>query len=104
MTGDVAAVGRGWHPSWCGRGHRCGLGEHRAVPVRLTHPNTGTAVLTRVQAADGRQYAEIVIRVALPAGEPAARTHLGRTLAVLENLLHRVATTRPATASRRYAA
>jgi hypothetical protein len=78
----------GAHPDWCARGHRCGLGEHRAEPVSLTAGPAGTVVLTRVLAADGRQHVEIRTRITLASGEPAA--HLAHILIGLEALLGRV--------------
>lgn len=34
------------HPSWCARGHRCGLGEHRSQPVTIREDVTYTLVGT----------------------------------------------------------
>jgi hypothetical protein len=78
------------HPDWCARGHRCGLGEHRAEPITLAVPGCGGVVLTRVQGANGRQHAEIRARIVLADGEPAARAHLARVLAELGPYLRRV--------------
>lgn len=64
------------HTDWCARGHRCGLGEHRAEPISVDLPRAGTGLLTRVQDAHGRQYAEIRLRVALPGDEAGARQRL----------------------------
>jgi hypothetical protein len=80
----------GQHPDWCARGHRCGLGEHRAQPVTLAVPGRGAVVLTRVQAADGRQHVEVRTRIALAEGEVAARAHLTHILAELDAHLRRV--------------
>jgi len=80
----------GEHPDWCARGHRCGLGEHRAEPVTLTAGPTGTVVLTRVLAANGRQHVEIRTRITLATGEPHAAAHLAHILIELEALLGRV--------------
>lgn len=82
------------HPSWCARGHRCGLGEHRAQPVTLTSARRGTVVLTRVQAATGSQHVEVRIRIALATGENNARAHLALILAALHALLRRVTSPR----------
>ena len=79
------------HPSWCARGHACGLGEHRASPVTLDAGRRGVMVLTRVQASDGRQHVEIRTRIVLSAsGEAAARVQLGHILGALEALLRRL--------------
>lgn len=78
----------GEHPDWCAKGHRCGLGEHRAQPVILDVPGLGRVVLTRVQAVNGRQHAEITTRVTLAAG--AERRHLQHVLAELEQHLQRL--------------
>jgi hypothetical protein len=64
------------HFDWCARGHHCGLGEHRARPITVDLPMAGRGVLTRVGDRNGRQYAEIRLRVALPEGEPLARRYL----------------------------
>ncbi len=79
------------HPSWCARGHACGLGEHRATPVTLDAGRRGVMVLTRVQARDGRQHVEIRTRITLTAaGEAAARVQLGHILSALDALLRRL--------------
>src|SRR5690606_35852859 len=80
----------GGHPDWCARGHRCGLGEHRSAPITLDRPGRGVVVLTRVLAADGREHAEIRLRVALAPGG-RARSHLGLVVSGLASLLSRVA-------------
>jgi len=75
------------HTAWCAGGHRCNLGEHRATPITTTIPGAGTAVLTRVRAADGSEYAEIRLRATLPGDEPAARLRLAALLTHLRTLL-----------------
>jgi hypothetical protein len=77
------------HPAWCERGHRCALGEHRAQPVRLDRPGTGSVVLTRV-AGRGREFAEVTMSVRLAPGEFNAKAHLLHVLAALEDLLEQV--------------
>jgi hypothetical protein len=86
----TARDGRAGHPDWCAHNHTCGLGEHRAQPVRLDIPGRGSVVLTRVQGADGRQHAEIRTSITLAAGDTAARTHLAHILTELEAHLRRV--------------
>jgi hypothetical protein len=83
------------HPSWCARGHRCRLGEHRAAPVTLAGSGpAGTvraiAVLTRLLSTNGRQQVEVRLRIALPYGEDAARRRLVLVLAELQALLDRI--------------
>jgi hypothetical protein len=78
------------HPDWCAKDHQCGLGEHRAQPVRLDAPGRGVIVLTRVLAADGRQHVEIRTRIRLATGERPARAHLAQVLAELDAHLRRV--------------
>jgi hypothetical protein len=75
------------HNSWCARGHHCGLGEHRADPIAIDVPRLGRGVLTRVADADGRQYAEIMLRVALPVYEQQARVRLASLLTRLPMLI-----------------
>ena len=84
------------HPAWCARGNGCGLGEHRAAPVVLRAVDRAgrpavVAVLTRIGDPAGRELVEIRLRVALPAGDLAARRHLARTLAELDAVLTRLA-------------
>jgi hypothetical protein len=84
-----------WHPPWCAQGHHCGLGEHRATPVRIDLPGAGSAVLTRIRAADGAQHAEIRLSIALPDAEPAARLRLAALLTHLQALIGPARTHRP---------
>lgn len=79
------------HTDWCARGHQCGIGEHRSDPLLVDLPGYGRAVLTRVQAGDGRQHAEIRVRVALSVTEPTARRQLACLLADLRHLVTRTA-------------
>jgi hypothetical protein len=79
------------HNEWCGRGHHCGLGEHRAAPIVLEVPNLGRVVLTRVQGHDGRQHAEVTATVALAEAEPDVRAQLLVLTGDLETLLRRAA-------------
>lgn len=81
------------HTGWCAKDHRCNLAEHRSDEIVVDLPGTGRAVLTRVQGVDGREHAEIRMRVALAPVEAPARwqlwgllrglhvlvTHYGRT-------------------------
>ena len=78
------------HPDWCAGGHHCGLGEHRAAPIRLGVPGQAMTVLVRVLAADGRQHVEITTSVALATGDEPARAHLAHILTELEAHLRRV--------------
>ncbi|TDC39061.1 hypothetical protein E1211_05175 [Micromonospora sp. 15K316] len=63
------------HTDWCGRDHRCGLGEHRS-PEIVVDAGHARAVLVRVRTAAGREHAEVRIRVALAPTEVAARRQL----------------------------
>jgi hypothetical protein len=78
----------GEHPDWCAQGHRCGLGEHRAQPVRLDLAHRGAIVLTRVLAADGHQHVEIRTRISLADDRP--RAHLAHILLELDAHLRRL--------------
>lgn len=64
------------HTPWCGRDHRCGLGEHRSPEIVVDIPGHARAVLVRVRTAAGREHAEVRVRVALATGELAARRQL----------------------------
>jgi hypothetical protein len=76
------------HPAWCGRGHHCGMGEHRAAPIALTG-ELGRVLLTRVRTADGRQHAEITVTVPLGDTETVARKQLWSLMRDLRILLDR---------------
>ncbi|AEB47845.1 hypothetical protein [Micromonospora maris] len=82
------------HTDWCGRDHRCNLGEHRS-PEIVVDAGRARAVLVRVRTAAGRDHAEIRIRVALSPTEVAARRQL---VGLLDDL--RQAVTRAAIAAR----
>lgn len=84
------------HPGWCARDHTCGLGEHRAAPIRIDLPGAGSAVLTRIGTTTGAQYAEIRLSVTLPHLEPAARLRLTALLTHLHTLISPARPTRRA--------
>uniref|UniRef100_A8LYU9 Uncharacterized protein n=1 Tax=Salinispora arenicola (strain CNS-205) TaxID=391037 RepID=A8LYU9_SALAI len=64
------------HTTWCARGHRCNLGEHRSEEIVVDIAGRARAVLVRVRTATGREHAEVRVRVALAFGEVAARRQL----------------------------
>jgi hypothetical protein len=78
---------RNAHTGWCARDHQCGLGEHRADPIVIDLSRLGRGVLTRVAGTDGREYAEIRVRVALPEHETQARLRLAALLTRLPILI-----------------
>ena len=80
------------HPEWCGRGHHCGLGEHRSLPVVAELDNVGRVVLTRVLGRDGRERMEITGSAYLSESESTARRQLQDTLTGLVSVLQRAAT------------
>ena len=91
------------HTPWCGRDHRCGLGEHRSPEIVVDIPGHARAVLVRVRTAAGREHAEVRVRVALAAGELAARRQLVGLLGDLRQAVTRAALTarpRPRRAAR----
>ncbi|WP_433208078.1 hypothetical protein ACQP00_42610 [Dactylosporangium sp. CS-047395] len=79
------------HPDWCAQGHRCGLGEHRAEPIVINVPALGRVVLTRVLGTNGRQHAEVRLRLALADAEPAARRQLRGLAHDLTTVIERAA-------------
>ncbi|MEV0944548.1 hypothetical protein AB0I90_29810 [Micromonospora wenchangensis] len=83
------------HTGWCGRDHRCNLGEHRSEEIVVDVAGRARAVLVRVRTATGREHAEVRVRVALAPGEVAARRQL---VGLLDDLRHTV--TRAAIAAR----
>ena len=101
-TGDLTRTGnwgtaprlaeevRGGHPDWCAHTYTCGMGEHRAQPIRLDIPGRASVVLTRVQSANGRQHAEIRTSITLATGDQAARDHLAHILTELDAHLRRI--------------
>ncbi|WP_028193180.1 hypothetical protein [Salinispora pacifica] len=86
---------RDGHTGWCARGHRCNLGEHRSTEIVIDLPGRARAVLVRVRADNGREHAEVRIRVALAPGHLPARRQL---VGLLSDLRHAV--TRAAIAAR----
>jgi hypothetical protein len=89
------------HLTWCARGHRCGLGEHRADPISAHVPGTGTVVLTRVQDTHGSDHAEINLRIDISPMEPVARRQLAFLLNNLRAVIARATTTTTASTFRR---
>ncbi|MFD6752698.1 hypothetical protein [Micromonospora gifhornensis] len=81
------------HTDWCGRDHRCNLGEHRSPEIVVDIPGHARAVLVRVRTATGRDHAEIRIRVALAPTELAARRQLVGLLGDLRQAVTRAAIT-----------
>ncbi|MFU8854322.1 hypothetical protein ACNAW0_25550 [Micromonospora sp. SL1-18] len=79
------------HTAWCGRDHRCGLGEHRSEEIVVDLPGRARAVLVRVRTAAGREHAEVRVRVALAPGEVAARRQLAGLLGDLRHTVTRAA-------------
>jgi hypothetical protein len=75
------------HTEWCARGHRCSLGEHRSDPITIAVQGFGGGVVTRVRARDGREHAEIRVRVPLSPHEPSAREQLMSVLSGLRSLV-----------------
>ncbi|MFY1657074.1 hypothetical protein [Micromonospora sp. WMMD1274] len=87
----TARPGRHGHTNWCGRDHRCGLGEHRSDEIVVHLPGRARAVLVRVRTAAGREHAEVRVRVALAPGEVAARRQLVGLLGDLRQAVTRAA-------------
>ncbi|MEV0325099.1 hypothetical protein AB0H63_01430 [Micromonospora echinospora] len=79
------------HTEWCARDHRCNLAEHRSPEIVVDLPGHGRAVLTRVRGANGRDHAEIRLRVALVDIEPAARRQLRGLLTDVCDMVTRAA-------------
>jgi hypothetical protein len=77
-----------------------GSDAERAEPVIVIAPALGSYTLTRVQAANGREYAEMRLSIPLPGGTTAARAHLAHLLNLL-NLFVRHAGPRAHRARRR---
>lgn len=79
------------HTPWCGRDHRCGLGEHRSEEIVVDIPGRSRAVLVRVRTAAGREHAEVRVRVALAPSELAARRQLVGLLGDMRQAVTRAA-------------
>lgn len=82
------------HTDWCARDHRCGLREHRSDEIVVDLPGHGRAVLNRVRGQDGREHAEIRLRVALVDAEIWAQWQLRTALKGLRTLVTGVAAVR----------
>ncbi|PZF98411.1 hypothetical protein [Micromonospora deserti] len=79
------------HTEWCGKDHRCGLGEHRSDEIIVDVAGRSRAVLVRVRTAAGREHAEVRVRVALAPSELAARRQLVGLLGDLRHAVTRAA-------------
>src|SRR5262245_59244299 len=90
-AGGGGAMRRYGHPQWCARGHHCGLGEHRSMPIVVEMDGIGRVVLTRVLCRDGRERMELTGSAYLSESESAARRQLQSTLSGLARVLHRAA-------------
>lgn len=88
------------HPEWCARGHRCGLGEHRAHPVVMQVEGVGKVLLTRVLGANGRERMELTGSAYLNVRGAAARRQVDRTLRGFAHVLSSEATLAGAGAAR----
>ncbi|MGW4682916.1 hypothetical protein ACWEOS_31020 [Micromonospora taraxaci] len=84
---------RDGHTEWCGKDHRCGLGEHRSEEIVVDVAGRSRAVLVRVRTAAGREHAEVRVRVALAPSEVAARRQLVGLLGDLRQAVTRAAIT-----------
>ncbi|WP_410822143.1 hypothetical protein [Micromonospora sp. 050-3] len=84
-------AGRDGHTEWCGKDHRCNLGEHRSDEIVVDVAGRSRAVLVRVRTAAGREHAEVRVRVALAPGELAARRQLVGLLGDLRETVTRAA-------------
>ncbi|MGW5581003.1 hypothetical protein [Micromonospora chokoriensis] len=84
---------RDGHTDWCGKDHRCGLGEHRSEEIVVDVAGRSRAVLVRVRTAAGRDHAEVRVRVALAPSELAARRQLVGLLGDLRHAVTRAAIT-----------
>ncbi|MEV4721726.1 hypothetical protein AB0J94_31440 [Micromonospora noduli] len=82
---------RDGHTGWCGKDHRCNLGEHRSEEIVVDVAGRSRAVLVRVRTAAGREHAEVRVRVALAPGEVAARRQLVGLLGDLRQAVTRAA-------------
>ncbi|MGC5288972.1 hypothetical protein [Micromonospora sp. DT231] len=82
---------RDGHTEWCGKDHRCGLGEHRSGEIVVDVAGRSRAVLVRVRTAAGREHAEVRVRVALAPTELAARRQLVGLLGDLREAVTRAA-------------
>jgi hypothetical protein len=93
-SSTVRHTGRSGHPAWCAGGHRCGLGEHRADPIRVDITGAGSLVITRVRGWDGRDYAEVRGSLRLSPDGQRARGQLLALVAELGRLMWRAARSR----------
>ncbi|MDG9677757.1 hypothetical protein [Micromonospora sp. DH14] len=84
---------RDGHTDWCGKDHRCNLGEHRSDDIVVDVAGRSRAVLVRVRTAAGREHAEVRVRVALAPTEVAARRQLVGLLGDLREAVTRAAIT-----------
>lgn len=88
---NTRSARRAGHTDWCARDHRCNLGEHRSDDIVVDLPARARAVLVRARTANGRDHADIRIRVALAPTELAARRQLAGLLGDLRHTVTRAA-------------
>lgn len=76
MSGQALAHRATRHTTWCARGHRCTLGEHRGEPLRVNVDGAGSLIITRVRSTDGTEWAEVRGSLRLDDGDRRARGQL----------------------------
>ena len=78
------------HTAWCGRGHHCGLDEHRSKPTTWTTPY-GAVVATLVQHRQARAaYLELRIRVRIASNETTARRQAADIATDVDGAIRRI--------------
>ena len=78
------------HTAWCGRGHHCGMDEHRSTPTRWTTPYGGV-VATLVQHTRARAaYLELRIRVRIASNERTARRQAADIASDVDTAIRRI--------------
>jgi len=80
------------HPEWCGKGHRCNLGEHRAHPVVMEVDGVGKVLITRVLGRNGRERMEVTGSAYLSGTGPTASRQVDRTLRGFAHVMATAAT------------
>jgi hypothetical protein len=78
------------HTAWCGRGHHCGLDEHRSTPITWTTPY-GAVVATLTQHTHARSaYLELRIRVRIASNETTARRQAADIATDIDTAIRRI--------------
>jgi hypothetical protein len=89
------------HTLWCGRGHHCGLDEHRSTPSRW-RTRYGSLIASLVQRSNAKTaFLELRISIAIPGDQTTARAQAATIAAGVHHAIATATTTGTNTTSAR---